>query len=99
MTEFKLVPADHKFEVPKEVAVCPYCNTKLRASVQEWTEDSDGWVASSIEMICEKEPDIDDPLWEEFTSEHSEMPYVYLLPVQSKVEDWINSNFRFDMER
>ncbi|ACC81167.1 hypothetical protein [Nostoc punctiforme] len=97
--DITIVPADYHFEIPEEIAKCPYCETKLHVQVHGWTEEDDGWVADSIEMVCESEPDIDDDAWDDFNESHSEMPYVYLLPVQNTVQEWINNNFRFDMEQ
>lgn len=94
-----LVPSGHRFEIPETIAKCPYCNTKLYVEAHAWTEENDGWVAESIEMICETEPDIDSEEWEDWERSHGDMPYVYLLPVQNQVQEWINNNFRFDMSK
>lgn len=78
------------------MAVCPYCNAKLYASCEGWTENDEGeWMADTISVDCESEPDIDSSEWREWFDFHSDMPYVYQLPVDSKIERWINNNFRF----
>lgn len=92
----KLVPKHHIFKIPTSLAVCPYCNPKLYASCEAWTENDEGeWLADSITVDCETEPDIDSDEWREWFDSHSDMPYVYQLPVNVKIENWINSNFRF----
>lgn len=95
----KTVASDHIFEIPAEIAVCPYCDAKLYASCEAWTQiDNGSWIAEQLSIDCETEPDIEAPRWDEWFTTHSEMPYVYQLPVDTKVEKWVNTNFRFEVE-
>jgi len=40
----------------------------------------------------------DEDQWEEWMQQHSEMPYVYQLPVDERVKDFINKKYRFDLK-
>lgn len=60
-----------------------------------WTEENDGWVAEQLEIDCDNEPDIESDEWDLWMHNHSDMPYVYQLPVNIMVENYINKNFRF----
>lgn len=89
--------------VPRDVAVCPYCDGDLIAQPTAWTLDDDGtWFASESGIDCVTEPDLDDDdvskceRWDEWTDSHSVMPYVYWLPVDLKVVDWLKKNYRWD---
>jgi hypothetical protein len=93
-----LIKRDACIEVPKEVAVCPYCKTPLHVQANGWTERDDGtWRADWIDWDCETEPDIDGPDWEAWYESHSDMPYVHMLPVHDKLIAWMNEQFDFDM--
>jgi len=98
-----VVPSDTVFRVPESVAVCPICGSTLWAQCDGWnggwSATDDGlWVADSIDIDCEMEPDITDPDWHEWFDGHYSMPYVDWLPVDQVVRRWINRNFRFWME-
>lgn len=87
---------DARIDVPAEVAVCPYCKARLVASFEEWEQNDDGtWSGISVCLDCVTEPDIDSDEWEGWMDGHSQMPYVYMLPVCVKVEAWINERYRF----
>lgn len=94
---YENVPLDHTFEIPSVVAKCPYCDSKLFAQCLSWIEsdDGDGWIVEQMQVDCESEPDPDTNEWDEWTAIHSDMPYVYQLAVENKIEKWINQNFRF----
>jgi hypothetical protein len=98
--------------VPREIAVCPYCDdpTPLVARMAAW--ESDGkrrgveiWKCSEIELECVSEPELfedmtdagDSEEWDEWINAHSYMPYVYMLPIEIRVSKWINSCYRFVM--
>lgn len=102
MKHYRLVSFDHHFKIPPSVAVCPYCQKNMFAQVNEWEEDEDNlWTASGIETTCESEPDFDEENIEEFrefVNSHSEMPYVYKLPVDEAIKKYINKCFRFKKE-
>jgi hypothetical protein len=93
-----LVEADHVFEIPENIAKCPYCEAKLYARAIAWTEENDGWTAEQLEVDCDNEPDIESDKWDEWMHNHSYMPYVFHLPVNNKIEDYIKSNFRFNVK-
>lgn len=89
-TKPRLVSADHVFQIDPAVAVCPYCEGPLAAQATEWMVDPDDYgTAGDIDMHCLAEED--SPI------RHDHMPYVYWLPVQSKVIEWINTHYQFDM--
>jgi hypothetical protein len=92
-----LVPADCLFEIPLHIAKCPYCESKLYAQAHAWVEEDDGWVAEQLEVGCESEPDIESDEWDLWMHNHSYMPYVYQLPVNTAIENYINKNFRFKL--
>jgi len=109
MSEYKLLPHDAIIEIPESVAVCPYCGARLTVRLESWEQNEDGtWQAGDTPHTeCMGEPDepsedAEQEEWDEydeFHDSHMIMPYVYLLPVQIKVGEWINENFRFDMTK
>ncbi len=66
------VPADKTFELKKP---CPYCGGKITVRATAWEEEPDGWVATSLDIDCDKEPDIDGPEWPEWSSAHGDGDY------------------------
>lgn len=96
---YTLVPSDHVFAVPPEVAVCPYCNENIYAWFDCWLEVNGLWVGSGVYFSCESEPENgESPEWERYVREHTFFPYVYRLPVCVKVEKWIMDHYRFDLD-
>jgi hypothetical protein len=109
--KLQLIPSRQRIDIPKHVAVCPYCDGEvaLFAECSSWSECQDGtWKAETIELDCTNQPEIEEGLkgaalrkaraeLNHFIDQHCVMPYVYWLPVQQRVELWINSTFRFDM--
>lgn len=97
-----LIPSDKAsdaIEIPREVAVCPYCKAKLSVSPECWEQNTDGsWSLSCGHADCASEPDIDGDEWDGWFAVHSQMPYVYQLPVDQKVTAWINERYRFEMD-
>jgi hypothetical protein len=99
---FTIIPADQVIDVPEAVAVCPYCGAKLTVTCDGWVKGEDGaFQADSISVDCIEEPDMEVHLseWQAWLECHSDMPYVYQLPVDEKIRAWLNANFRFDLER
>lgn len=87
-------------DVPERVAVCPYCGGRLSLCCTGWTQLKNGaWMADLIDLGCVTEPDIDDELWDDWTAEHCDMPYVYMLPVEERVMRWLQRNYRFADKR
>lgn len=94
----QLLDPDKTLEIPPEIAVCPYCGTKLTANFTGWTQNDDGsWSADSMDLVCETGPDIDSEDWDFWFESHSDLPYVYLLPVEERIKAWLNERYRFDL--
>jgi len=56
-------------------------------------------MADMIESKCSNEPaSIGSKTWNEWLNNHSDMPYVNQLPVDTSVKKWINKCFRFDLK-
>jgi len=96
---FEILDPDKPIDIPAEVAVCPYCKTKITISPDGWVEEENGFACDSFTSWCENEPEIDagDDEWEAFLQSHGDMPYVYQLPVDQKIEAWLKSMYRFDL--
>ncbi len=94
----ELIAANEPIKVPTDVAACPYCETLLTVTPEQWVQRDDGtWACDGFHDQCETEPDIDTDEWEDWFSAHSVMPYVYHLPVQMKVMDWLNEHYDFNV--
>lgn len=92
------IKTDATIKVPREVASCPYCKADLYVEMEEWEQDDDGtWYAVNPKGQCEREPDIDSDDWEYWIEVHSDMPYVYQLPVDIRIEAWMKENYRFEL--
>lgn len=96
---FTTVEPDHIFNIPREVAICPYCEAEIFASFDRWEMIDDGsWVGRGVHFDCASEPEnTDSAKWRVYVNEHTYMPYVYRLPVAIKIERWVAENYRFDM--
>lgn len=66
------VPAGRTFDLTKP---CPYCGGKIAVRATAWEEEDDGWVATSLDIDCDKEPDIDSREWPEWSSVHGDGDY------------------------
>ena len=100
MSELQLLEPEAELDIPADVAVCPYCNALLVATFRAWEQNDDGtWRASEITCDCVDEPDLEDDEdgWTAFIDRHSYMPYVYQLPVDTKVLKWVNARYRFNL--
>jgi hypothetical protein len=94
----ELLSRESVIDIPAGVRLCPYCGAKLRASFDWWTQQDDGsWMAESVDVSCVEEPDIDEDDWEDFWGNHSQMPYVYWMPAQTAVLEWVNKTYRFEV--
>ncbi len=96
------IPTSSVLSVPTWLQRCPYCDGRLFARFSAFTECRDGrWKAESVELECEKEPELDENdedssrEWYEYEGTHYYMPYVYWLPACMKVERWVNRFYRF----
>ena len=81
------LPFDVELPVPADVAICPYCSGKLTATFTGWAEDGDALKADETHLTCENETEDGD--------DHTAMPYVYWLPVEMRVQNWVNRNYVF----
>jgi len=93
----KIVSENKEF---KFKGLCPYCNGDLTYRVNGWERQEDGtWKADSFDTVeCSSEPNMDSKEWEDWMNQHSDMPYVYQLPVDERVKKWINERYRFDIK-
>jgi hypothetical protein len=100
MAEKQLVACNKVFDIPQDLQLCPYCGAPLRASVDCWTEETATvWKAEHIDLECGWQPAFELlNSWRQWDAVHTNMPYVYWLPACTKVEAWINDNFRFSPE-
>lgn len=76
---------------------CPICGEKITLEIDEWTSDYDGWKASDagVHTSCISEPDIMDDNYEAWMNHHFQYPYIDWLPVDRKIYDWLEDNYRF----
>lgn len=96
---FILVKPDRVFSLNPAVIKCPYCEGTLKASVSAWTLNGDGWIAETVDVECQSEPELGSDEWDDWLESHSDMPYVYWLPVVNTIEKAINLKYRFDLEK
>ena len=82
---------------------CPICKSGIVITdINEWEETDDGtWRVSDggVLINCTSEPDIDSEDWHGWMNGHWSMPYVDWLPVCESVLEWLDANYRFEMER
>ncbi len=94
-----LIGTESLIQIPRSVAVCPYCQDQMSAYFTGWTQNKDGtWRSDEIQLDCESEPDIDSDEWEDWERAHSVTPYVYQLPVEERVMAWVNQHFIFEVK-
>lgn len=71
---------------------CPYCDEyKLYLEFDE-TELNGTPTGTGTHVHCKNELDVSDPNYN--PNDHSDMPYVYWLPVQRRAADWAAANVR-----
>lgn len=94
---FTIVREDMEFKFKE---LCPYCRGNLYYTCNGWEQDKNGlWMADSFDMNCSNEPDdMESDEWEEWLNNHSDMPYVIQLPVDTKVKAYVNKRYRFDVK-
>ena len=68
-------------EVPKDIAVCPYCRAAISMDVDEWDAETGAPTEAGVHLWCTA-VSVDD--WDE-VDRHTRMPYVYWLPVGVRV--------------
>jgi len=90
------ISADQIISIRSDIAVCPYCNAPVYVTaIEGMVEDEHGWKADYIDLQCGSEPEMDDPEWDGWLDQHTYMPYVYQLPVELKIIEWLNRHYRF----
>jgi hypothetical protein len=91
----KILDPEDTLDVPADIAKCPYCDATLTVRVTGSCEEADGsWMPDEIELECTTIPAIDSEEWDGWLDEHTEMPYVYWLPVDHLVTSWLQQNYR-----
>ena len=80
--------------IPVDVARCPACEGELIAEFDQWVQWNDGWRIENCYLTCEAD---DSPSEGEHKKTY-DMPYVYWLPETQKAVEWINENYRFDLD-
>ncbi len=95
-----LIGTGSRIQIPKQLAVCPYCGARVTAFFEGWSQNEDGaWSADIMHLDCEGEPaELESDAWEGWLQQHSDMPYVYMLPVEERVRAWVNRHFVFEIE-
>lgn len=86
-------------QIPRCIAVCPYCDdTLLIESIDSITETISGLAeADSIFITCLSEPDVaDKDEFDDWIKYHSDMPYVYMLPIEKTILKWLNAWHEFE---
>lgn len=82
----KTLDKSETIDIPREVAVCPYCDADLVCRPEAWTEQDDGtWAATESGLECCAEPEIDSAEWDEWLAIHTDMPYVYWLALKGQM--------------
>ncbi len=86
-------------EIPGYKFKCPKCGDLLTLEIDEWEQLADGtWQISEggLQLSCASEPMIGSKKWNDWFNWHFDMPYVYWLPLQMRVLQWLNENYRFE---
>lgn len=96
-----LVAANAVIEIPTAIAICPICRAPLQpAEIDEWEESDDGtWQVSDsgVHIQCSTEPDMQSRDWWPWFRYHWQHPYMDWMPLEAKVTEWLQENYRFDM--
>lgn len=83
-------------EIPQEIAVCPICGEPIVIDdIDEWESETGRVTECGLHINCVTEPD--DPNDHNWWNWHYQMPYVDWLPVQQRVYQWFDQNFRIDV--
>lgn len=97
------ITIDTPIEVPTSLVVCPICQARVTVEIDEWEENDNGeWQAGEcgVHVNCITEPDMDEDDsngWNDWFDGHWQQPYIDWLPVEDKVKEWLNKNYRFEM--
>jgi hypothetical protein len=95
-------PSAEQIQIPERIATCPSCKAPLIINPDGWQLLEDGtMICDSFTSSCATEPDMEAiKQYREFEDIHRagfEMPYVYWLPIDSRIEIWLNATFRFEL--
>lgn len=91
----ELVSENKQFEFK---GACRYCGGDVTAWCEGWEQDDAGnWKADTVATQCSTEPDIDSEEWEDWFASHSDLPYVYILPMHQQIIKHINERYKFDL--
>lgn len=92
----KTYACNHIFSFRKPV--CPYCGGKLTATANEWSQEPDGtWVAETLDLSCDSEPDIDGDEWEGWWAGHSMDYCADWHAAHDKLTAYLKRTARFDL--
>ena len=91
-----LWPAD-KLPLKLKNPRCPICGGQLLITGVDdcEMEDNGDWIASSLNLQCEHEPDIDDPEWGEWHRWHYSQPYTDWLPIYRQILRAVQKRYYF----
>ena len=99
MSGHALLSPQAVLHVPTDVAVCPYCGAALRVTFGYWQQQEDGsWTARDVQAECAAQPTTDGEKWRDWAERHSCLPYIHQVPVDTAVERWVNTYYRFVLE-
>lgn len=71
---------------------CPYCGEKtLYIEFDEWEQDGTP-ADTGVHVHCKNELDVDDPEYD--PNDHSDMPYVNWMPVETRAARWCAEHVR-----
>lgn len=78
---------EEKLPLKLKAPRCPICGGALFIAAVNGAEvdDTGEWIATDIDIDCEKEPDIDSDEWENWHKWHYSMPYVDWLPIHQHI--------------
>ena len=93
---YQLVPSDKSFRFKN---LCPYCKSDLIYQARAWSKSNFGmWLADEFDIDCVSMPDFEDSAWRDWFNEHSQYPYIYQMPIDEQVKEFINKRYRFIMD-
>jgi hypothetical protein len=96
LVERRVIPTTARMKIKQP---CPICGGQLYVScIDEWTQEESGdWIATSLNIECSTEPDLDSDEWTTWMNEHYKRPYMDWLPIEKKLLPEFQRKFRFDV--
>lgn len=86
-------------DIPKQYRSCAYCDGPIAIHFESWTQNVDGtWSAEFAKADCLTEPSMRSRNYDEWLKQHTEMPYVYWLPLETALTRWVNKHYRFNVQ-